>query len=656
MSQPPTPPQGGSPHDMPTQMAGPVVPPSSPSPAGPPPPPPPPGAPKGPEAAKAAGAPEAPRPDRTPSAPPQQPGGYGYPQAPQQGGGYGYPQPAQPQPQAGGYGYPQQPQSQPQAGGYGSPQQVPPQQVSPQAPPQSPYGYPQQPQAGQAPQYGQAPQAGQAPQYGYPQQAPGAQPQQGWGAPNPYGQPQQQGWGGQGQFPQGPASGGSGGGGGRAAVIIGVVVAVVLAVGGGVWALAALGGDEGNTQGQGSSGGSGGTGGDGDGGSPGLLWKLDVPPVQQDIQPTPGTWFVGDNLVKAEPRQINAYDQATGEKAWSLDLPGELCTSAITPAKNRTAVLYEKNGACNNLMTVDLASGKKIWATEGLKASEYSSAKNTYQYAEVAVSGDVVAVSSTAPSVAYRISSGKKLWSFKKDSECKDEGFAGGETMLSIVRCDYEDYYLQKIDPVTGKGSWTWQAPDNTRITNIVSSEPAIVALDTGEYKVSDLITLDSSGKTKARIGLGDKYAPGCSVDVTAVCNRMVVEGDTAYVATKEHESTNSDYTNEITAFDVNTGKAKWNASAGSDRIVMPVAVEDGKLVGYARADFRTGGQLLKFGLSDGKGKVYQKHPDSLSDDEYSHGLQSYMTPYLHDGRLFLVSGQIYKSTSSGKYLILTFG
>ncbi|WP_067438824.1 hypothetical protein [Nocardioides jensenii] len=119
--------------------------------------------------------------------------------------------------------------------------------------PQNPYGQPQQPQN----PYGQ-PQQGNP--YGQPQQPqnPYAQPQQG----NPYGQPQQpqnpyaqqpgQQYGGQQQYGQqygAPQGGGSGGGSKKKWLIPLLAIVLIAAIGGGIFGILALTGDDGKDSG-----------------------------------------------------------------------------------------------------------------------------------------------------------------------------------------------------------------------------------------------------------------------------------------------------------------------------------------------------------------------------------------------------------------------
>ncbi|MYY06013.1 MULTISPECIES: PQQ-binding-like beta-propeller repeat protein [unclassified Streptomyces] len=600
MTQPPgqQPPQGGfgAPQEPPHGVPQP--------PQGPPQTPPPPAQPPQPPAAP-------------PTPPPAQPG-YGYPQQP---GPYGQPQ------QPGPYGQPQQP------GPYGQPQQQP-----------GPYGQPQQPGP-----YGQQPQPG----YGFPQQ-------QYSGAPVP------------------PGPGGPGGGPSKRkpAMIIGAAVAALLVIGGGVY-FATSGGDDDDDdkpvakqseevqkpsvspsvdKGDGN-----GTGREDDDlnsgrkdGEAKVLWlqknDVDLPRNGADVY---GPWLVGDTVVKGMYRTMSAYAVADGTQKWTLKLPADICSAPQQTTTDGKIVIAIKNGTtdkadCSMLQLIDLNTGKAGWKKEVKKSGLFDMMSDL----SMAISGDTVTAGRTGGSNAFRVSDGKELFG-KRSGNCQPFAFAGGTKLIAATSCRTDDvknpqHEIEEVDPSTGKPKWTYKPARGWEVDKVYSVSPLIVSLTKGsssDDKKWSILALRENGTLRSQLvgDKGDKFAPDCGGAFTIFgkrldgCTGVAADANTFYMATQD-DTSGSARTNQVVAFNLNTGKPKWKAKAPAGQTVKPLGMESGNVLLYVNAAYGKGGGIATLSPSGGSPQMVLQHPDSTSSIESSF----YNEKILYaDGRSFVASGRV---------------
>ncbi|WP_181767937.1 PQQ-binding-like beta-propeller repeat protein, partial [Streptomyces albidus (ex Kaewkla and Franco 2022)] len=520
----------------------------------------------------------------------------------------------------GGYGFPQQPPGAPQ-GGYGFPQQ----------PPQAGYGYPQQPG-----QYGQGP---------------GMYPTAPIGA-----------------YPGGPGGPGGSGGNGKIIAIIAAAVAVVLVIGTvGFFLINDDGGSENEADGdkKSTSNGSGG------GGKPASadgkeLFKIESPKLDgEDSKYALGAWATDDIFAKGTIDSIVGLDAGSGDEKWNLPLDGEICaaTKHLTEA-GKTAVITQETksskAACNQLAVIDVNSGKKEWQ-ETMPAADGASTLGI----NLTIAKDVVAAKWIGGSVAYKMSGGSPLWRSKGSNECRDDGFAGGKELMAVVECgDYSDpkIKVQKLNPKTGKSTWEFEAPDGVESARVISTDPVILAVGAGTSLATDVMTVGDDGKLKSKISLGDrKYDPGCGTD-TESCVSAVADKKYVYMPSGQHQGETTS-TNEILAFDLETGQPKWKSDAGESRTIVPVRMDGSKLIAYKKPTYDSGGEVVAIDpAAKGKQEVYLRNPDDSSRVESDLGSISLRDgPLYVNGRLFLQRSLVSKSSDDagstyGKYIGIGFG
>ncbi|MFB9516277.1 outer membrane protein assembly factor BamB family protein [Streptomyces purpureus] len=557
------------------------------------------------------------------------PGGLGVPPVPPGYGGAPQNQPPQP---------PAQPPQMPPV-----PPTVP--QMPPQAPPAAPptqpgYGYPQQPQPG----------------YGYPQQpGPYGQPQQ----PGPYGQqpgpygghptaPMQQ------QYPGAPTPPGGGPFKGKTGVIVAAAVAAALVIGGGTW-FALSGGEEDKPPIAGPSGSAQPTTsasvdqGDGSGSNgrpagddlnagrkPGeakVNWLLkndvDLPRNGADVF---GPWIVGDVVVKGMYKGLAGYGLADGKQRWTLPLATELCAAAPTPNAAGTTVIGIKDSTaerakCTVLQQVDLKTGKAGWKKDVPKGTGFSALSEV----TIAISGNTVTAAGTNNSYGYSLTDGTQLFG-KPASGCQPFAFAGGAKLIAAASCptgniDKTQHQVSEVDPKTGKPKWTYKLAPNWEVDKVYSVSPLVISAiqrDDSNQKKWSVIALKDNGTPRSTIQGGkDKFAPKCGGSFIVFgqnlegCTNLAVDAGTLYMAT-EPASSGLARTNEVIAFDLNTGKPKWRAKAPAERMVTPLRMEGSEVLLYVDASYNKGGAVATLAPTGGTPKIVLQHPEATAEIENS--------------------------------------
>lgn len=626
----------------------------------PPPPPPPPGPPSPPPS----GGGESQEPN-DPRRQGDQQGGYGYPQQPPQQP----PQPPQPPQHGPGGGVHEAPtmlgpHGQAGPGGVpgGTPPQPPPPPQPPQAPPGAGYGYPQQPPQGAGYGYPHQPtQVG----YGYPQQG---QPQQ----PGPYGPYGPYGPGMAPTMPPGSVPGGPGGGGnGKLIAIIAAVVAAVVVIAGLGWFL--LGGtkdDESEHDKKDSSQSE-------DAKKPADtsakdLFKVRSPAVHgDDLASVKGAWATDKTYAKVTVGGVFGVDPAhphsggaNGHK-WEVPLSGEVCAASRQVSDSgKTAVVYKDGksdtASCSKIAVIDLDKGKKDWSTT-MEGAESASGSGM----GVAISHDVVATNWSGGSVAYPLSGGKPNWTGGDNGDCEDEGFAGGKQMVAVVRCgDYEDpeMKVEKLNVKSGKADWTFKAPHGVNKVQVASTDPVALVIGTGDSSATQVMTVGSDAKLKGQISLGgQKYEPGCSTEVDS-CSSIAVDKDHVYLPTKEHTGNGgaAGMTNEIFAFDFDTGKPDWKSDGGTGRKIKPIRMAGDKLLAYKAPTYDQGGEVVALDPSKrGKQEVFLRNPAAGAETENDMSIASEDSPPIYqNGRLYLQQSLLSKDGVKDyeKYLAVAYG
>ncbi|EGX58081.1 hypothetical protein SZN_19465 [Streptomyces zinciresistens K42] len=599
------------------------------------------------------------------SQPPNQPpqGGSGPPQDPRQGG-FGPPQTPPPQ---GAPQTPPPPQTPPQA--------PPPPQGPPAAPPQPGYGYPQQPPPQPGPYtsgpYGQPPQ--QPGPYGYPQQ------------PGPYGQQPQQGYGypAQPPYPGGPGPGSRNPFRGRPALAIGAAVLALAVIGGGAYALTSGGGDgpkkpvartsddpkgSASPSAEESSGGGGGGGADPDNlnggrqaGEAKVLWYKQAPDAPGSGADAPGMWITGKTAVKAAYKQVFGYRVSDGEAAWNpITLPEKICSATPQKSSDGKVVVAYMSGSsdrakCNQLQQIDLDTGAKGWKGTVAEGGLFDSTLKV----ELSITGKTLMVGRSQSGTAYDIATGDRMWTKQRyGDKCFPDAFAGGEKLIGVASCDAsgsnEHDEIQLLDPASGKAKWTRKLDKGWRVARVFSVDPLVVYSTNKEKKTWNISTFQANGERRSQVGVSIEIGAECGWAILQRalqgCGGVVADDDTLYMPTKAVARAN-----EIVAISLSSGKEKWRVKSPAEETMLPIRIEDGKLVAYVGATYDTGGQVVAVPLTGSSREPVKLLQNPAGAAEVENGFFSKTYAWV-DGRFYLSSTRLSGRDDAKEKLILAFG
>ncbi|MCF3135313.1 outer membrane protein assembly factor BamB family protein [Streptomyces olivochromogenes] len=314
----------------------------------------------------------------------------------------------------------------------------------------------------------------------------------------------------------------------------------------------------------------------------------------------PGTWATGKILARGVANRIEGYkiEPKYDETAWTLKLDGHICaTSRDVTADGRTAVVVQparakgsaKEGVCDEVVFFDVDTGEKLWQKK-MPAADFAYVSNT----NLTLTEGVVAVAWGRGSVAYDMKSGRRLWNSTTLSQCEDKGFAGGRALLVLVACGESTnatYRVEKLNTRTGKTQWTYRLARGVEGVYLPSSDPPVLAVEAGDSKVTDLITLDpASGKRRATISM-DGYDPKCGrryyfspfFGVVDNCDGLVVGRTQAFVMSKENIA-NDQPSDWIVAFDLKKGKSAGKFDGRESQMVVPLRMSGDELLVYRRS------------------------------------------------------------------------
>ncbi|MET3984086.1 PQQ-binding-like beta-propeller repeat protein [Streptomyces sp. PvR034] len=531
----------------------------------------------------------------------------------------------------------------------------------PGPPPPSAYGFPPQGDNPYAqPQQGQPGQQPPAPQGPYAQQ-----PQPGYGYPQPPTAPL-------GMPPTGPTPPR-----GRTQLLVTASVVVTLVLGTGAYFAfaggdgdgkkpAAAGGSAPVTQPSGSPSVDKGDGKGGNGMSdvdlnsgrkPGegkVLWlKTNATELPGGGGDATGQWIVGDTVVKSLFKSLIGYGVTDGKQKWKLDFPAKVCSTPYQTTTDGKVVVAFMNGeseqaSCNQLKMVDLKTGQGGWTKEIPKEGMF----DIMVTPSLAITGDTVTASRVGAASAFKVSTGDRLFGSNVPEGCSPGSYAAGQgKVVAVATCADGIEELQGTDPVSGQKSWTYRFPQGWKVSKVYSVNPLVVDVKERDKSLRSIMVLGPDGKQRSQLSGEGQFTPRCDDPIVdrplQDCWGIVVDaGSDTIVLPTEGVS------NELVAFDMGTGKAKWRTPAGDKRVLVPLKVEGGKLYAYnSAADKTTGGEVISVPLGGGKPTTVLHNPSGPAAP-LEH---SFYTPQIAfaDGRLFMSSTHITGEGKDEKFLMV---
>ncbi|MFD4866559.1 PQQ-binding-like beta-propeller repeat protein [Streptomyces sp. NPDC058412] len=389
-----------------------------------------------------------------------------------------------------------------------------------------------------------------------------------------------------------------------------------------------------------------------------VLWfktaKVDGPGMGVE---SAAQWVVGDTVVKSVWKSLNGYAVTDGKEKWTLAFPAPICSVARdTTAEGKTVVMYRdgegENSSCTQMRVVDLKTGKEVWSKEVPKEGLF----DIFTSPTLAMTGDTVAVSRGGTASAFKISNGDKLFGSAMGTGCKPDGYeTGNGKMIALATCSDADTSAEVhgVDPVTGQKSWAFRLPKKYKVTSIYSVDPLVLDIGDEEAKQRSIVVLGPDGKQTATLAGEGTFAVGCgdtgAFRALTTCTSAVVDAGTLYLPT----AAEAGKANEIVAFDLATGKAKWRSPAGDKRTLTPLKAANGQLIAYRKAEEEQGGEVISIPAGGGTPTALLRHPSGPAAPIES----SFRTPKLDyaDGRFFISASRL-QAKGTDEKLLMVFG
>ncbi|ATZ26288.1 PQQ enzyme repeat protein [Streptomyces lavendulae subsp. lavendulae] len=373
--------------------------------------------------------------------------------------------------------------------------------------------------------------------------------------------------------------------------------------------------------------------------------------------PTKGQWVVGDTVVKTVDKSFVGYAVTDGKEKWKLDVRTEICglTGQTTPDGKTVVVVRDGEGStatCDQMKLVDLKAGKEVWTKQVQKEGLFDTAGD----ATLAFTGDTIVVSRMGGTAAYRLGTGERLFSGSGPEGCQPRAYAAGNgKLIGVATCQDADHTteVQDADPVTGKKTWSYRLPKGYDVNAVYSVNPTVIDASNRDTKQRAIISLGNDGQKRASMSAPGNFALNCGGYSTSEglqnCGDSAVDGDTLYLATGNEAGGN----NEIVAFDLASGKAKWRTAAGDKRNYIPLKAGNGQLTVYRTGALDEPGEIVSLAVGDGKPKVLLSLPSGPAakiEGSFLFAKRSY-----EGGRFFLSTTRL-NGDGKDEKLLMAFG
>lgn len=378
--------------------------------------------------------------------------------------------------------------------------------------------------------------------------------------------------------------------------------------------------------------------------------------------PAPAMWVVGDSVVKTVGKSVTAYAVTDGKEKWKLDFKTEICGWADQTTADGKTVLTIKDGegsnaTCNQMKLIDLKAGKEGWTKELAKENLFDGSGSV----SMSLTGDVFVVNRLANTTVHKLATGDKLFSGAVPEGCQPTQYAAGNgKLLGIALCmdDDKTIEIQDADPVTGKKTWAYRLPKGWRVGSVLSVSPIVLDISNRDLNNADdskraIISLTPDGKKRASMSAEGSFETNCNAsrsDNLQGCGNSVVDGDTLYLRTTTSKGTD----NEVVAFDLATGKAKWRHKAGDKRNWYPVKAAGGQLIAYRAGALREPGEIVSMAAAGGQPKTLLRMPSGPSANIES-SMVTFQARAFEDGRYF-TSATTLTGNNTEERLLMVFG
>ncbi|MGW0749578.1 outer membrane protein assembly factor BamB family protein [Streptomyces sp. NPDC002587] len=384
-----------------------------------------------------------------------------------------------------------------------------------------------------------------------------------------------------------------------------------------------------------------------------VLWlkttKIDGPGVGADAS---GQWVVGDTVAKTVWKNLTGYGTADGKEKWTISFPGDVCAVTDQMTTDGKTVVMFRNGEgdtadCNQMRMVDLKTGKEGWTKEVPKEGLF----DLFAGPSLSLTGDTVAVNRVTRASVFKVSTGDKLFATPAEGCATGSYFGGNGKMIGVATCQDADRTVEvkDADPATGKSTWSFKLPKGFTVSSVYSVDPLVLDIGNEAKKERSIVVIGPDGKQRATV-TGEGSFASCRSSFSRSlqgCAAGLVDSNTLYLPTATEAGTG----NEIVAFDLASGKAKWRTPAGDKRTLTLVKAANGQLIAYRKAEYEKGGEVLSIPAAGGEPTALLRHPSGPAAPVES-SFYSPKTEYA-DGRFFLSVTHLLARGKDEKFLMV---
>ncbi|GHF55163.1 outer membrane protein assembly factor BamB family protein [Streptomyces morookaense] len=367
-----------------------------------------------------------------------------------------------------------------------------------------------------------------------------------------------------------------------------------------------------------------------------------------------GTWFTQTTVVKAEPDTVTSYDIRTGERKWSLILPGTQCAASRDIDADRVLIALRYTDACDAMTVIDIRQGKTLWTQPIVLLKADDPEMDNFRPdkwpadMEVSVSQGHGLISWATGAHIVRLSDGQLVGDTGKQDACNDVGTAGGAQLLTQRFCGKRATLRSQNLKSLAKANWQWDGPEDQTISDILSTKPVVLLMSDAAGKnfgkPTQLIVLgDTDGKERTRIPLQHDHEVSYCTSSMSRCAEYLVAGDVVYVAGK----------GSTTAYDLSTGRERWTFKADENRLALPVSADDREVGIYVAATPEREGKLIRVTTRTGKEIRTTDNSPDLRTTEYQLAHSKSAVPYLAEGRLLVVNEGLLESQDNDEIVAI---
>lgn len=391
-------------------------------------------------------------------------------------------------------------------------------------------------------------------------------------------------------------------------------------------------------------------------------WKVlpDRPAYDKGL----GAWEVGDTVVVAHESGITAYAESDGKKVWQATVPdgtGKFCGAATKVVNGQIAVAYgkeldqQKDAVCKFAALLDMKTGKFGWQ-QPMAVPQSANSVTARKGAALEIMGDVVVIAQDEGTLGLDLATGTQRWAKpvvkptgNDDGGSTIIGMLPGKQSLVVSISGYLSspaVTFAKLDPATGTlgqgKDYSSKDGDNHFTTPQVMSADPPVALVHGNSGALYIVMDDNFGKVGV-IDTGPTGGPdSLQFDTMGVDTGDTRQGRGRFLISDGLFITVTaiplNGTNKLVAYDIASGKRKWERSIPDGKAIMPLAVADGSVVTLVSpANDKDDQRIARFSLADGSPGAVDTYPllgksgDSPTTEDYQ--------LFWHDERLWAVRG-----------------